>query len=223
MIFLALQMLGLKSFRRFQFTAPKILTRYIADPKNFSGKYMPFLLGALTFFLPCGFTITAQGLALLSGNFFQGALIMLFFALGTLPALLVIGLTSVKFSSNHHLSAQFLKVAGILVLFFAVFNINNQLNVLGISAFSNFSTIFTKQNLTDNNNPADDKDLPPIINGQQILKMNASATGYDPRYLKVRANVPVRWEITDIGTGGCTNAIISKSLFSGQIDKAQPN
>jgi plastocyanin domain-containing protein len=29
--------------------------------------------------------------------------------------------------------------------------------------------------------------------------------------------VPVRWEITDTGTSSCTNAVISKSLFDGQI------
>jgi len=68
MIGLGLQMLGVKAFRKFQFTLPKFATKYIADEKNFMGKHMPFIMGALTFFLPCGFTITAQGLALLSGN-----------------------------------------------------------------------------------------------------------------------------------------------------------
>jgi plastocyanin domain-containing protein len=47
--------------------------------------------------------------------------------------------------------------------------------------------------------------------------MEASASGYKPNYFKVRARVPVRWEITDSGTSGCTNAIISKDLFDGEI------
>ena len=34
---------------------------------------------------------------------------------------------------------------------------------------------------------------------------------------KVEAGIPVSWEITDKGTSGCTNAIISKGLFSGEI------
>ncbi len=80
MFFLALQMLGLKYFQKFQITTPKFITRYIADESNFQGRYMPFLMGAATFFLPCGFTITAQGLALTSGSIWQGSLIMLFFA-----------------------------------------------------------------------------------------------------------------------------------------------
>ena len=131
MIILGLQMLGVRFLRRFQFTTPKSVTRYVADERHFKGRYMPFALGALTFFLPCGFTITAEGFALLSGEPLQGALIMLFFALGTLPMLLVIAFSSVKFLEKPRTAEVFLKVAGILVLFFAIFNINNQLAVLG--------------------------------------------------------------------------------------------
>ena len=92
---------------------------------------MPFIMGALTFFLPCGFTITAQTIALLSASPLQGALIMGFFALGTAPTLLLIGFSSVKFFEKPHLSLTFSKVAGFLVIFFAFYNIYNQLNVLG--------------------------------------------------------------------------------------------
>lgn len=211
MIFMGLQMLGFKAFRKFQITMPKFVTRYAADETHFKGKYMPFIMGALTFFLPCGFTITAQGLALLSGNILQGGLIMLFFALGTLPMLLFIGISSVKASQKPHTSYVFLKVAGILVLFFALYNMNSQLNVLGFSSLSDFSTVKP-------NTQSQEEGLAPIENGKQILKMNASSSGYSPNYFKVRAGVPVRWEITDTGTSGCTNAIISKQLFDGEID-----
>ena len=118
MIALGLQMLGVKAFQKFQISAPKAVTRNIANENNFKGKYMPFIMGALTFFLPCGFTITAQSLALLSGNWLSGSLIMGAFALGTIPTLLVIGLSSVKFSSKPNSALTFSKVAGFLVLFF---------------------------------------------------------------------------------------------------------
>ncbi len=104
MIALGLQMLGVKAFRKFQITAPKSFTRKIANESNFQGKYMPFVMGSLTFFLPCGFTITAQSLALLSGSAVQGALIMGAFALGTMPVLFFIGLSSVKFGSKASFS-----------------------------------------------------------------------------------------------------------------------
>ncbi len=212
MLAMAFQMLGVKAFRKFQFALPRSFTRYISDEKNFKGGYMPFIMGALTFFLPCGFTITAQGLALLSGNPVQGGLIMGLFALGTTPTLLLIGLSAVKFFSRPHLAYQFSKVAGILILFFALFNINNQLNVLGLSSFTD-----VKNGFSQNSKTIDNSGLAPIVNGKQILKMDALSSGYSPNYFKVKVGLPVRWEITDKGTSGCTNAIISKNLFEGEI------
>ena len=47
MIALGLQMLGVKAFRKFQFSAPKSVTKQIANENNFQGKYMPFLIPAL--------------------------------------------------------------------------------------------------------------------------------------------------------------------------------
>ncbi|MCX6721763.1 MAG: sulfite exporter TauE/SafE family protein [Candidatus Staskawiczbacteria bacterium] len=132
MILLGLQMLGVKGFNKFQISTPKFITRGIANENNFKGKYMPLIMGALTFFLPCGFTITAQTIALLSASPLQGGLIMGFFALGTAPMLLLIGFSSVKFFEKPHLSATFSKIAGFLVIFFAFYNIYNQLNVLGL-------------------------------------------------------------------------------------------
>lgn len=211
MIFLAFQMLGFKSFRNFQLTMPKFITRFIANEGNFKGRYMPFFMGAFTFFLPCGFTITAQGLALISGSATQGALIMFLFALGTLPTLLIIGVSSVKFSQNIRLFDRFMKIAGVIVLFFALYNINSQLNVLGFPSLSDLGASSVSQ--ADGSN----SEFPPIVDGKQILKMDASAYGYAPNYLKVKAGIPVRWEITDKGTGGCTSAIISRDLFNGEI------
>ena len=215
MVFLALQMLGVNKFQKFKFAMPRFITRRIADETKFKGKQMPFLMGALTFFLPCGFTITAQGLALLSGNALQGALIMLFFVIGTTPALLAIGLSAVKFSKKPHMADKFLKVAGVLILFFALFNINSQLNVLGFSSLSDIKFNSNQQNKQIINN--NKEGFPPIVNGKQVIKMNASGSGYAPNYFKVKAGIPIRWEITDKGTSGCTNAIISKGLFDGQI------
>ncbi|MFH1366504.1 MAG: sulfite exporter TauE/SafE family protein [Patescibacteria group bacterium] len=212
MFLLGLQMLGVKSLRAFQFSLPKSLTSRLSDERKFKGRYLPLLAGAVTFFLPCGFTITAQGLALLSGSFLQGGLIMLFFALGTTIPLLMIGLAGVKFFSHKKFAATFLKVAGVLVLFFALFNLNSQFNVLGWPSLSNFTF------KTNSQAQANDDGFPPLINGKQVIKMEASVKGYSPSYFKVKEGIPVRWEITDTGTSGCTNAVISKSLFIGQIN-----
>lgn len=211
MMVLAGQMLGIKKLAKFQFAAPKFISRYVADEANFRGRYMPFIMGALTFFLPCGFTITAQGMALLSGNAFQGATIMFAFVLGTVLPLLFIGLSSIKLSTSPKLAMQFSKIAGFLILFFALFNINNQLSVLGYSNLGSIRLLDTKSGVASATN------LPEIVDGKQIIKMDAFSYGYKPNYIKVKVNVPVRWEITDRGTSGCTNAVISKGLFSDSI------
>jgi sulfite exporter TauE/SafE/copper chaperone CopZ/plastocyanin len=216
MVALGLQMLGVKYFQKFQITLPRFITRKIADEKNFQGKFMPILLGAFTFFLPCGFTLTAQSLALISGSFWQGAAIMFFFALGTAVGLLAIGFSSVKFLEKPHLSEKFLKVAGTLVLFFAFYNFNAQLNVLGLPSLSDLKLDSFAQAIYQKNS-FNDKDLPPIVNGKQIIKMKASRYGYEPNYFKVRVGIPVRWEIEDVGTSGCTNAIVAKGLFPDEI------
>lgn len=205
MILNGLKMLGVKALQGFQIALPKSLTHKATNQKNFKGKYMPSIMGALTILLPCGFTITAESLALLSGNMIQGALIMGVFALGTSVGLLAIGFSTVKMGSSPK-AAMFSRVAGALVLLFAIFNINFQLNVLNLPSLNNFSV------------SAQTSGLAPMVNGKQLLQMQASASGYSPNYFKVKVGIPIRWEITDIGTSGCTNAVMSKSLFDGQIN-----
>ncbi len=209
MILLALQMMGLKQFQGLQFVLPKFITRKIADEKKFKGKHMPFVMGALTFFLPCGFTITAQGLALISGDPLQSSLIMTSFALGTTPSLLLIGLSSVKFFNKPHLAKNFSKFAAILILFFAFYNIDSQLTVAGLPSFGDIAILRQQSRLSEG--------FVPIVEGKQLIEMDALSFGYEPNYFKVRSDLPVRWEISDRGSSGCTNAVISRGLFSGEI------
>ncbi|MCX6719493.1 MAG: sulfite exporter TauE/SafE family protein [Candidatus Staskawiczbacteria bacterium] len=210
MIALGLQMLGVRAFRKFKLALPKSVTRNIANENNFQGKYMPFVMGALTFFLPCGFTITAQSLALLSGSVVNGSLIMGAFALGTVPMMLFIGLSSVKFFLKPHLAERFSKMAGFLVLFFALYNISAQINVLGFTGFDNIFSAKQAQQTNQNN-------LPPVINGKQLIKMVALASSDSPNYFKVKSGVPVRWEITADSSRGCNSAVVANGLFEGQI------
>ncbi len=215
MFILGLQMLGVKTVT---FSLPKQVARFSSNENNFAGKYGPFLMGAATFLLPCGFTMSAEGIALLSGSALGGALIMLAFALGTAIPLLAIGLSSLKFFENKTLAGNFSRFAGILVIFFALFNINNQLNFWGLPSFSSLSSSVqvAGKNFT-NTSDNKDKDLPPLENGKQILKMSASSTGYVPNVLKVRSGIPVVWQITDTGTSGCTNAILARDFLKEPI------
>jgi len=201
MIVTALQMLNLKFLSFINFSLPKSITSKIA----FSSSAPSFILGGLTFLLPCGFTLTAQSLALASGNWLSGALTMMFFALGTFIPLMIIGISGAKIQSNPTKAKFFSQVAGILILVFAIYNINSQFTVLGFSDLKS-------------NVPKDQSSKALITDGTQVLKMDASASGYSPNSFTIKAGQPVRWEITDRGTSGCTNAVIARSLFAGPIN-----
>ena len=80
-----------------------------------------FALGAATFFLPCGFTLALQLYVLGQGSALTGALTMLVFALGTLPALAAI--SAVSSFVTGRAQAYFLKAAGAAVIVLGLFNI----------------------------------------------------------------------------------------------------
>ncbi len=44
--------------------------------------------------------------------------------------------------------------------------------------------------------------LAPVVDGKQVIKMTVLAVKYDPGNFKVKAGVPVRWEITSSGQPG---------------------
>lgn len=93
--------------------------------------FTPIILGFATFFLPCGFTQSMQVVALGSGSFISGMLIMLAFALGTLPVLLLLSFGSSSFAHSKHASL-FFKSAGVVVIGLGLFGFLSGLAGLGI-------------------------------------------------------------------------------------------
>lgn len=91
----------------------------------------PLLIGFGTFFLPCGFTQSMQVVALSSGSFVSGSLIMLAFALGTLPMLALLSFGSASLAHGKH-APLFFKSAGVVVIGLGVFGLLAGLAGLGI-------------------------------------------------------------------------------------------
>lgn len=118
------------ALRKFQLRMPKALGSTIANTE-LKSYLTPVFLGILTFFLPCGFTQSMQLYSLTTGNFLNGALTMLVFALGTLPVLALISFASVKYAKGLQ-SKLFFKTSGFIVLFFALFNLLGALTALGV-------------------------------------------------------------------------------------------
>ncbi len=117
--------------KRLQPSMPKWISKHAHGVSKLNHTLTPLLVGVATFFLPCGFTQSMQLYTLTTGSFLKGGLIMLTFALGTLPVLALVSFSSFSIQ-NSSKSGVFFKTAGLVVILFAVFNIINSLVVVGV-------------------------------------------------------------------------------------------
>ena len=191
--------------RSLNITLPKFVSRALGikehNEKEYSHKNS-IVLGALTFFLPCGFTQAMQLYAISTGDPLKGALTMGFFAIGTAPGLLGIGgLTSVV---KGAFAKSFFKFAGIVVIMLALFNISNGYNLTGLTISWPLSAGASSAN------PAD----PNVVleNGVQIVRMTQNGSGYSPNTFTVKKGIPVKWIVTSEDVNTCASSIVSSSL-----------
>ena len=117
--------------RALQVRMPKFIGGQVQSLKKSSHAATPLIIGAATFFLPCGFTQSMQAYALTTGSFWSGGLTMLTFALGTLPMLTLLSFSAFSIN-NKPWRGIFFKTAGILVIVLAVINLLGALAVAGI-------------------------------------------------------------------------------------------
>lgn len=211
MVILALQMLGVSWAKKIRFGFPKFLSRYASDEQNFKGKYMPFTIGAMTFFLPCGFTLMAQTVALTTGNFFLSALMMLTFALGTLPMLGFLSFSSVKLQKNAAFSGTFNLLAGVFILLFAIFNVNAQLNVLGIVSASDFAR--SSSNVNDKKQVAGVQVVGTGVDMKQLAFIDAVGFEYFPKNITLKAGIPTKLTVNNENVFGCAQAMWLGGLY----------
>ncbi|NCS99947.1 hypothetical protein GW765_03120 [Candidatus Parcubacteria bacterium] len=127
MIMLGLNLIGV--FKNNKITLPSNIFGFFRKIEHTT--LAPILVGVGTFFLPCGFTQSMQFSALSSGSFSSGLLIMLFFALGTLPVLLALSFGSASLAHSKH-APLFFKSAGVVVVGLGLFALIGGLVSLGI-------------------------------------------------------------------------------------------
>ena len=203
MVGLGIHLLGIFPKGSLVIRPPKWLSHKIHDLQNSEHPVVPFILGALTFFLPCGFTQSMQLFAMTTGSPISAAIIMGVFALGTLPALFGIGVATV--SAKKKSLSSFTKIAGVIVIVLGVSNAGNGLTLLGINPSLSWQTSQTAV--------AVEQTTPPIVHGEQVIKMRVLSRGvYSPDKLTVIKGVPVRWEITGDKFLGCANSLILRQF-----------
>ncbi|MDP3710743.1 MAG: sulfite exporter TauE/SafE family protein [bacterium] len=116
--------------KKLQPTIPKFIGKRVHGLKKINHTLTPFLVGIATFFLPCGFTQSMQIYTLTTGNFWTGAATMFVFAIGTLPVLALLSFSSLGIHKKAQ-SGIFFKTAGLVVIFFGIFNLINSLVAAG--------------------------------------------------------------------------------------------
>lgn len=218
MLFLGFQLIELfPRLKSVSFTLPSSISKVLGIREHHEKEYShlnSIITGALTFFLPCGFTQAMQLYAMSTGNFLSGALIMGIFALGTAPGLLGIGgLTS---AVRGAFAKKFFKFAGLVVISLAIFNISNGFNLTGISA--KLSAI----NINNSQNNEGDSTV-RIENGIQIVNMTQTSSGYSPNKFTIKKGIPVKWIVNSTDPNSCAASLYSEKLNIRRFLKAGEN
>ncbi|MDP3057599.1 MAG: sulfite exporter TauE/SafE family protein [bacterium] len=205
MIFLGLKLIEIfPALKERSISLPKGISKFLGinkEQKEYSHKGS-FITGALTFFLPCGFTQVMQLYAVSSGSFVDGALIMSLFALGTAPGLLGIGgLASIFKGKNARI---FFAATGLAVIILGWVNITNgsQLVFQGKAPGADAGVV--------------------VSSDVQEVRMTQSSSGYSPNIFTVEKGKKVKWIITSTNQFSCASSLvmpkygISKGLVKGE-------
>ncbi|URA11263.1 urease accessory protein UreH domain-containing protein [Thermospira aquatica] len=163
---------------------------------NKKGKLIdPFFVGILNGLMPCGPLQGMQIYALSSGSFFTGALSMFFFALGTLPLMLGLGVL-VNFLSKK-VGYHMMKVSGLIVIFLGISMLSNGLALTGNPLFKEKDKNYSVAKLNG--------DLQTVIT-------EIEPNRYPP--IVVEKGKPVKWiiKVSEENLNSCNNAIVIPAL-----------
>lgn len=200
MILLGIDILKLFQGNRFIPKMPKWFSQKLYTLAESDKPWVPFVTGGLTFFLPCGFTQSMQLYALTTGSFWQGGITMFVFALGTMPALLGIGMMASL--AKGKFARYFLKFSGAMVLVLGIYNFNNGLALADIQPGNWFSSGSTANSAAS----------AEVIDGQQVINMAVNGIRYSPAAFTLKQGVPVEWHIDGTNAQGCAQILTIPDL-----------
>lgn len=191
MIFLGLKLVEIfPALKDKSIALPKSIAKFFGlnkEQKEYSHKGS-FITGALTFFLPCGFTQAMQLYAVSTGSFSRGFLVMSLFALGTAPGLLGIGGLASVFKGKK--AKIFFAATGLAVILLGWFNIANGSQLVFGGRASNAAT--SAVNSTD----------------VQEVRMTQGGSGYSPNEFTVEKGKKVKWIINSTNQFSCASSIV---------------
>src|SRR3989344_590131 len=211
MIIIGLQLLNIFPWlNKVELKMPKFIAHRIygaSEQKEFK-KRNAFLFGAATFFLPCGFTQALQLYVLGTGSFLTGALTMLAFSLGTLPALVSLGAFTSFAKGNA--KKYFMTFSAVLVIVLGIFNLTPGFNLVGAGvALPSVDAIDTNDDGIN------------VVGDKQVIDLKVDGLDYFPDKFILKKGVPVEWNIDGRNAQGCAGIISVPKL--GIIERLSKN
>lgn len=201
-------------FRYVVIQPPRFLTKMVRNQTKSRDLFAPAILGLTTIFIPCGTTLAMEALAISSGSPLLGAAILGVFVLGTSPLFFALGYITTVLGDKFR--SKFLKLAAILVIYLGLSSANGALILSGspITIQSIIDTIPIQINLDRSAQSPDNGKVSDIqtIDGKQSVDIQVLPTGYKPEYVKVRAGVPVKLNLTATGGLGCTSVFVMPQM-----------
>ena len=183
----------------FQFKAPAFVMRFVG--KEYRKHSNPFVIGLLNgLMIICGPLQAMYVMAAGTGSWSEGAAILFFFGIGTLPLLLGFGFLTSLISKN--LTPKLLKASGVIVMVLGAIMLNRGLAVTGTGVDFNTLVARVSQRLS----PAVAET--PYCETEQTIHMDVLRTGFSPNKFTLRKGVPVKWVINGKELNECNKAIV---------------
>ena len=193
-------------FRYFAIQPPKFITRFIRNQSKSRDIFAPALLGAFTIFIPCATTQTMMALAIGSANPLYGAAILFSFILGTSPIFFILGYFANKLSDTFQ--KTFSKMAAMVILLVAIYNMNNAINLSGSTVNANSLL----RDLSCSISFCEINAQPKTQVAVSEATITIDSTGYSPSFITVRAGSQVKLNLNNTDGNNCAQAFTIPKL-----------
>ncbi|HSN06775.1 MAG TPA: sulfite exporter TauE/SafE family protein [Candidatus Angelobacter sp.] len=198
MIVFGLGAAGVRGFADIRFTPPDSWTRVVRRSTRSQSAFAPFLLGVAVILIPCGVTISMMLLAATAGSAAEGGAVMAVFVLGTAPMFAAYGFLTQRYVNPD--SRRMSIALGAVVVLMGLVTLNASLTALAspITAQSIAASVLGSPAAAAPPAPA-----PALVNGAQVLRIDATSGGYSPSSVAARAGIPTKVVFHTDNTRSC--------------------
>lgn len=209
MIVFGLGAAGVPGFRDIRFTPPASWTRVVRKSTRSQSAFAPFLLGIAVVLIPCGVTISMMLLAATAGSALAGGAVMALFVLGTAPMFAAYGFVTQRYVNPD--SRRLSVALGAVVVLMGLFTLNAGATAMAspVTAQSIAASVFASS-------ATPVAPAPALVDGVQVLRIDATSGGYSPSTVAARAGVPTRVVFHTDNTASCIVYTVFPTL-GGQV------